>query len=356
MWLQKLQAHGLRSFQDLDINFDPGINVLFGDNGVGKTSILEGIDVLSRGKSFRSSKLGHIINYDLPELIIFGEIHSNNQIHKLGIKHLNSVSELHMDEKKVKKWSEFAAILPVIDIHPETYLLVMGGPIERRKFLNWGVFHVEPSFISSWTEYTKALKQRNFCLKTRKIGDARNWHHVLSEKGTSISAWLTKYCTDLSPYVAELSKEFGLSDQLELIYDPGWDKSVKLSDLLESELDANEVPFSTQVGPHRGDLKIKWNGKVFAKTSSRGQQKILSIALKLAQAELLKAKSSKSSVYLIDELPAELDIPRRKIALDLLSRLDSQVIISAVTKESIDCVKMSAKWFHVEPQTVSSVV
>lgn len=356
MWLKKLQANALRSFIDLEITFEPGINVLFGDNGVGKTSILEGIDVLSRGKSFRSSKIAQIINYDLSEFLVYGEVCDQDQFYKLGVKYKNKAAELHLNQQKVKKWSEFAAILPIIDIHPETYLLVMGGPIERRKFLNWGAFHVEPSFRSQWSEYSKAIKQRNFCLKTRKIADAGNWHHVLSEKGTVISSILNEYCTNLSPYVSDLLKQFGLDGQIDLKYEAGWDQEKSFTDLLEAELLEDEVPFATQVGPHRGDLKIKWNGRRFARTSSRGQQKILSIVLKLAQAELLKSLRDKSSVYLIDELPAELDITRRKTALNFLNSLDSQVIISAVTKESIDCVNMSAKWFHVEHQTVSSVV
>ena len=356
MWLHKLQAHALRSFIDLDLSFEPGINVLYGDNGVGKTSILEGIDILSRGKSFRTSKLSQIINYDLTEFILYGEVCSDDHIHKLGIKHKDHQSELHLNQQKVKKWSEFASILPIIDIHPETYLLVMGGPIERRKFLNWGAFHVEPSFLSTWSEYSKAVKQRNICLKTRKISEARNWHHVLHEKGTEISSILAKYCSNLTPFVQGLIKEFGFMDQIELTYKPGWDLDRELSDLLEEELLENEVPHVTQVGPHRGDLGIRWHGHQFAKTSSRGQQKIISIVLKLAQAELLKSSCGKSCVYLVDELPAELDINKQKTALTLLASLNSQVIISAVTKESIDYQNMSAKWFHVEHQSVSSVV
>ena len=356
MWLQKMQAHALRSFHDLEIVFEPGINVLFGDNGVGKTSILEGIDVLSRGKSFRASKISQIINYDLSEILIYGEVVSNaEEILKLGIKHQNNHAELHINQTKAKKWSELAVILPIVDIHPETYLLVMGGPSIRRKYLNWGVFHVEPSFLSIWREYTKALKQRNCSLKARKYADARNWHHVLSEKGEQISQLLVKYCTNLKPYVTALSEEFGLSNQIELSYAPGWDQNSSLFELLENEL-MDDYPYTTQFGPHRGDLNITWGGKKFSKTSSRGQQKILSIVLKLAQAELLKKYSAKSCVYLIDELPAELDLNKRKIALNLLNSIDSQVIISAVTKDSIDCVNLTAKWFHVERQAVSSMV
>jgi DNA replication and repair protein RecF len=356
VWLQQLQAQGLRSFIQCELLFSPGINVVYGDNGVGKTSILEGINVLSCGKSFRTSNVSNIITNGKSELILFGRVSNKKQTMQLGAQFGTGSKELRLNREKVKKWSDLAKNLPVLDIHPESYLLITGGPVERRKFLNWGMFHVEPSYAQIWSEYSRALKQRNICLKTRNINYARHWHQSLSQQGQIITEALFKYVHQISPYVNEILQMFDFTQLIELTYSPGWDQSYCLEELLDQELQSNNFPLSTQNGPHRGDLKINWQDRTFSKTSSRGQQKVLAIALKLAQAKLLKQRYDKSSVYLLDELPAELDSKRREIALDILGKLDSQVIISAVSRESMRCFDKEVKWFHVKHGSVSSVV
>ncbi len=356
MWLQQLQAQGLRSFIECELSFSSGINVLYGDNGVGKTSILEGINILSCGKSFRTSKISNIITTGKSELTLFGQVSNQDQLTQLGVLIGAGLKELRINREKVKKWSELAKNLPVLEIHPESYLLITGGPIERRKFLNWGMFHVEPDYAKTWSEYTRALKQRNICLKTRNIKHARYWHQSLSQYGEVISAGLLKYSQEISPYVDEMLKVFGFTEKVDLIYSSAWDQNYSLEELLDAELQSNELPMSTQNGPHRGDLKIHWQERVFSKTSSRGQQKILAISLKLAQAKLLKQQYEKSTVYLLDELPAELDSQRREIALEILGKLESQVIISAVSRDSMRCLNKEVKWFHVKHNSVTSVV
>ncbi|MDW3095953.1 MAG: DNA replication/repair protein RecF [Gammaproteobacteria bacterium] len=356
MWLQQLQAQGLRSFTECQLSFSPGINVLYGDNGVGKTSILEGINVLSCGKSFRTSKVSDIVSNGKSELVLFGEVSDQQDLIQLGVQFGHGIKELRINRGKVSKWAHLAKILPVLDIHPESYLLITGGPVERRKYLNWGMFHVEPNYAQVWSDYTKALKQRNFCLKTRNIKQARHWHQCMAKNGQNISVALKKYSVDIAPYIDGLLDRFGFPESIDLKYYPGWDLDYSLEALLDDELQTSELPLSTQNGPHRGDLKIYWQGRLFSKSSSRGQQKVLAIALKLAQAQLLQQRYGKSSIYLIDELPAELDKHRREVALEILAQLDSQVIISAVSKDSMSCLGKQLKWFHVEHGCVSAVV
>lgn len=356
MWLQQLQAQGLRSFSECELSFSPGINVIFGDNGVGKTSILEGISVLSCGKSFRTSKVSNIITTGQSELVLFGEVSNQTQSCHLGARLAPGIKELRLNREKVNKWSELAKNLPILDIHPESYLLITGGPVERRKFLNWGMFHVEPEFAHSWSEYMRAIKQRNVCLRNKDIKNARPWHQSLAKLGVVISESLQRYTHEISPYINEMLQIFEINEKVDLFYSPGWDQTYSLETLLDRELQSSDLPLSTQSGPHRGELKILWQGQSFSKTSSRGQQKVLAMALKLAQAKLLEDKYEKPSIYLLDELPAELDYTRRQIALDILSKLDSQVIISAVSRDSVKCLNDEVKWFHVKHRHVSSVV
>ena len=357
MWLQRLQAQGLRCFEQCELNFSRDINVIYGNNGAGKTSILEGISVLSCGKSFRTNKLSHVIHQHLDELILFGEVNSaTDSTIKLGIHHKSGLTELRINQEKAQKWSEIAKNLPVLDIHPESYLLVTGGPVERRKFLNWGMFHVEPGFGKIWAEYSRAIKQRNSCLRHRQLEQASFWHQSIAELGEKIALDLQHYVDLIIPYVSQICSQFGLSDELTISYYRGWNQEHSLLNHLQEELQAEEIGFSTSHGPHRGDIKISWKNQPFSKTSSRGQQKVLTIAMKIAQAQYLKEHSSKSSIYLIDELPAELDKQRREIAFDLFAQLDSQIIISAVSKASVDYITRDIKWFHVEQSCVSAVV
>ena len=357
MWLQKLQAEGLRSFKQCEISFSHGINVLFGENGAGKTSILEGIHVLSCGKSFRTSSLVNVTHHDASMLTLYGEVVNLGNTSQLGVRiSSSSEKELRLNRETTSGWSELAKSLPVLDIHPESYLLVTSGPSERRKFLNWGVFHVEQGFSKMWSEYSKAVKQRNFCLKTRNISQAKHWHHTLADHGEAISKQISNYCLEIVPRVNEILSLFGFTQSIRFEYTPGWDSRLGLKVALDNELRSDDLSLFTQVGPHRGDLKISWNGKLFAKTSSRGQQKMMAIALKLAQAKTIKQKYGKSIVYLVDELQAELDGKQTQIALEILAQLDSQIIITALSREAMKRLDQPIKWFHVKHGCVSSVV
>ena len=357
MWLKSLQAQNLRSFENFSLAFSPDINFFIGDNGAGKTSILEAVDVLSRGKSFRSASLKHIANYNDPRLTLFSELQANDgNTTQLGVQCHNNVTELKINREKVKKWSSLATFLPVIDIHPESYTLITGAPSERRRFLAWGTFHVEPSFLQAWSAYHRALKQRNSCLKERNIEQARNWHPVLAESGEAITRLFEQYTQQLIPYVHELLGEFELPEDIQLQFLSGYNNQSLLQQL-EKELENQLVPTATTCGPQRSDIQITWNGHTFAKTSSRGQQKVLAMTLKLAQARLLSHTQDKPSVYLIDELPAELDEKHCLNALNIIRHLKSQAFITSVSNDRISGFTGSAtKTFHVERGHVSEMV
>lgn len=358
MHVSQLCAQHLRLFQNLEIELSAGINVIIGENGAGKTSILEAIDVLSRGKSFRTANLAEVTHHNYKNMMISAEINNSNQPSlRLGMVRTQTNTQLRINGEDTRRWSELTTHLPLLTIHPESYLLVTGGPAERRKYLDWGLFHVEPQFLEAWRSYMKALKQRNYCLKQRQIDEARQWHHVLAEKGEAISHWRSGYGEGIIPIVQLFASKLGLNAPISFKYECGWKKHVGLLDALEQELQVDTSPSNTQSGPHRAEWLLMWKDGIFSKTSSRGQQKILAIALMLAQAKYLYEQHKKSSLYLIDELPAELDQIRCAKVLKLLHEFDSQTLITSVAKEPVSHIDAEdTKWFHVERGQVTTML
>lgn len=358
MHLFKLWAQHLRLFDHLEIELSPAINVFVGDNGAGKTSILEAVDILSRGKSFRTPNISEVVAHHEEELVIAAEIlESSQQSTHLGIAKNGSGTQLRIDQQNVARWSELTQYLPLLSIHPESYRLITDGPNQRRKYLDWGLFHVEPTFKKVWRDYSRALKQRNFCLRQQQINEASSWHHVLVKEGEELNRLRNAYFREISPIVQAIAPKIGLIDDIVLDFKPGWNQRDSLLELLENELTNGKLPSSTQYGPHRAEMTFSWKDTSFAKSSSRGQQKILAIALKLAQAEHLYKNYNRSSVYLIDELPAELDQARCEKVLSLLSSLRNQILITSIAREPLaKLTTQEMNWFHVERGQVTSML
>ena len=155
----------------------------------------------------------------------------------------------------------------------------------------------------------------------------------------------------------EIADKLGLKEAIVFKYRRGWSAEFELMELLDKELNNQEPPISTQYGPHRAEIAISWQDGKFAKSSSRGQQKVLAIALKLAQATHLFEQYQKSSIYLIDELPAELDHARCESVLNLLAELKNQVLITSVSQDPVaGLTDQEIKWFHVERGNVTSML
>lgn len=357
MYISSLRIVNIRLFESLQIDLGSGFNVFLGKNGAGKTTILEAIDVLSRGKSFRTSNLSEVIKQNQSDLAISSSIISqDNNETSLSFIRKKSTSALKINSLTTPKWSEITSYLPIISIHPESYLVITGGPNERRKYIDWGLFHVEPNFRMSWSSYVRALKQRNTCLRNKQTNDAKQWHIVLNEYGLNIHQARIRYIEAITPLIKSYATKLNLKHSIDIQYQQGWSSEYELLDLLEQELNGDDLPLSTSVGPHRANISLKWQGKKFSTTSSRGQQKVLAIAMYLAQSQYMADNFSKKGIYLIDELPAELDQETCQKVLLLLSELNSQIVITAVSAHYLrDFVPENTKWFHVEHGHASSI-
>lgn len=338
MPLDRLTFLGLRNLTSLDMRPEPGVNLIVGDNGSGKTSLLEGIHILGMGRSFRTQHLKHVIGHEEEALTLHGRLAGDPPL-LLGIRRQRSSSELEMRMagERVARISELVEALPLQLINPDAFRLLEGSPASRREFLDWGVFHVKHEFLDGWKRARRALKHRNALLRHGRI-DAQSiavWERELAYWSELIDAMRDGYMTEFLPVFEETLAELLPLPELSLRYYRGWDRKRSLADILEQGRGSDQQMGFTQQGPQRADLRIRLARRPALEVLSRGQQKLVVSAMKLAQGRLLEKMTGRTCIYLIDDLPAELDAKHRAVFGRWLERMQCQVFITSVECEAI---------------------
>ena len=350
--LSRLEVHNFRNIENLSISPAHDVNLIVGDNGSGKTSILESIHLLATGKSFRSHLIDPMIRNDCAEAILFAQDVEGGSF---GLKKpRNRKHDLKLNGQNQKNWDEVIRSLPVQVLDASSFQLLEGGPKARRRFLDWGVFHVEPQFVDAWRRSKKALANRNQLLKQPGLdeGQLLAWDRELSTAAELIDAARADYIDNLLPNFNQVFQELdGESDGLTIEYQRGWESGQGLAEALIANRDRDLRYGASQVGPHRADIQIKVGKRKAVEILSRGQQKILICALKIAQGKLFAEAIDQQCHYLIDDLPAELDEQNRERVLTQLLGLGGQLFVTAVDEKALlikaqDSIEVAT--FHVE--------
>ncbi|OOY52712.1 hypothetical protein BOW16_04415 [Solemya velum gill symbiont] len=347
MSLDTLTIKDFRNIESLELKLSPGFNQITGPNGAGKTSILEAIYVLSRGRSFRSSDVRHQIRLQQPFFEVTARTDDNKVI---GMRKSGSQVVARFNQQPVTRLSEIAEHLPVFAITPNSHQLLEGVPDIRRRFLDWGLFHVEHSYWKQIQLYNRILKQRNAALKMRDES-ARHWDQQLIDSAATITSlrdsFIEKINLEFQSVVSQLMGEM----KVNLSYSPGWDsKHLQLLEALNNKLSLDQERGFTSVGPHRCDLKITNNNRSIKDTLSRGQQKVVAIALIVAQVVYISSVSQKRPVLLIDDIPSELDSKHLQSLISFLDRVDAQKVITSVQPVK-ELEEYESLLFHVEHGT-----
>ena len=346
MHLIRLQLTEFRNFADAGLDPCPGINWLAGENGAGKTSILEAIYLLSRGRSFRSNSASVLIRDGAQALTVFAR--GENPTATLGMKRSRSDWQGKINGEVSQRVSQFAQQLPVVLIEPSNHALVHGGPDVRRAFMDWGMFHVEPGYLQTWRRYSRLLQQRNAALKTNApeaMLDALE--HPMSEAAQAVDQARSQYVDALKQETAPLHESLGLRfDPVDLEYPPTQNPVSYLSIWQQSRQRDREQGF-TRAGPHRADLKLIANQRLAAPRLSRGQQKLTALMLMLAQLEV-SMRAGKRPVLLLDDPTSELDGAHLRRLMAWIQACSTQVWVAAVDPPQ----GVEARVFHVEHGTV----
>jgi DNA replication and repair protein RecF len=327
-----------------------------GKNGSGKTSLLEAVYVVSTGRSFRTRSVETLINRhgSDEEFILFGVLSSRSLSHQVGIKKSKTLpGQIRVNKETIRSASQLAKLSPTILIDPLSFELLNGAPVQRRQFLDWGVFHVEHHFSACWNSYINCLKQRNSLLRNAKIDgiSLSVWDARLAEAGDLVNQQRTAYFNEFKRRLAIYLDYFALDENIKIHFSKGWDKTKSLSQALMDSQEKDIERKFTQSGPHRADIKVSLYGQPAKENLSRGQQKLLIIALYLAQMQTLHDLNGRETVVLIDDVTAELDLENLITVFNKLLSLDTQVIVTMLNDAVMGPLFTSAdnyKMFHVE--------
>lgn len=329
MPLRRAQVTDFRCLPSASLEFDPKFTLISGPNASGKTSLLEALYVLGRGRSFRTRRLEHLIRRGADHFVVFGEVEGASGRVPVGVEGSVSGMRAKIAGQTPATLAELALRLPIQIIDPEVHRLIEEGPGRRRRFLDWGVFHVEPEFVFRWQRYNQVLKQRNAALKSLDSAQVLPWDRELILFGEHITAARRRYIELLAGHAAGIARNL-LGLELTLSYRPGWSKDLSFPEALAASADHDREMGSTQVGPHRAELSLRLDGSAVRDRISRGQQKLLAAALLMAQVKLFPEGAPVQPTLLLDDPAAELDGDRLARLIDVVWRQPVQLVVTTL--------------------------
>lgn len=352
MIVERLDIENVRNIASGHLQFDPGINVLAGANGAGKTAVLEALHLLFRGRSFRTSRTESIVRHGEERLAVgVGCRHTEQGQLRLSYVRERSRAEWRRDGLALRQSSAAAQLLPIQVLLPDVAELVFGGPGERRRWLDWGAFHVKHDHAPMLRDYQRILRHRNALLRTGDLATLPAWTAQLADAGEAVARTRRDYLRriqDAALAAIELLSP-GLSPSLDL--HAGW-QGDSLAEALGREWDRDVKSGVTNAGPHRADVGIHCGSAEAIQVLSRGQGKVVASALRLAQAEDLAA-SGKRTLFLIDDVGAELDRDHNERFYALLDGMGGQIVATSTKTDAGGMLEgpRKGRLFHVKQGT-----
>ncbi len=350
--IDSINIHNLRGLEETSLALGPSVNLWVGDNGAGKTSILEAAAILSLGRSFVTPRAKSAIALGADALTVFGRVSQNDERHRLAVQISSSEDRrLRFNGRVAKGQAALNRVLPVLVIAPHGPDLIVGSPSDRRRFLDWGAFHWSGGDSRVFNALSRVLIQRNAGLRSGILseGELEAWDHQIVGLGEAVDSWRRAFVDAVVPRFSSLLGSLGLGIELRIEYKNGWGTS-SLGVALTNNRERDRRGKLSHVGPHRADL-IVYRGEARAtETLSRGQLKIANLALVLAQ---LKAATDreKSPVLCMDDPGAELDSKNLSSVWDVVLGMGCQVLATGMTHQraglELGRVK-DAKVFHVK--------
>lgn len=356
MRITRLEIRDVRILEESRLEPAARLNFFCGPNGSGKTALLEAIYILSRGRSFRTHRMSEALRHGRNSLQVCGYIqHGMDGEVVAGVEWGKGALQMRYQGERVRRVSEHAARLPVILLTPDSQLLVFGEPRERRHWLDWAMFHVEPSYLETWRCYFRALRHRNALLKD-------------GMRGTELSPWeesMGQYAGALEnarrAFISELNRTFShlaaavWSEAPQINLSSGWDMAEPLQDRLKRDRGSDCEAGFTRAGPHRSDISFYTGEHALGAVFSRGECKLFLSILMLSQAEVVAVRTGENPLLLADDFGAELDPTGREKLHSLAMTWPWQTFMTG-TDCHWDPVPPDSAVFHVEHGQVRKMV
>ena len=347
MKISKFKAENFRNIEKCEIEFTDGVNLIYGGNALGKTNVIEGIYLFSRGRSFRTAQEKDLVKYDAQGFRIAIDYESLDGECSLEYASFGREKRRRRNGYAVKSAKELIEGFKAILFHPDNLSLVKGGPEERRAFLNIAAAQYYPAYISDYARFATALDNRNALLKNASKGmyvdegELIAWSESMAEYAAAIYLTRVEYLKKLEVYVKEIGLKISdgkeeISFEYKSDVALATDRAGVISEYrraLTSSLDRERIVGSSLYGPQRDDIIIKINGQPTRGFASQGQQRSIVLSMKLAEGEVIRDTFGEYPVFLLDEMLSELDEGRRRFVLDSLD--GKQTIITACECEEM---------------------
>ncbi len=360
MSIERLILADFRNVSQGTVDLHNRINFVVGDNGSGKSSLLEAIFYLAHGKSFRTNKLDNLVRHGQGNFVVNVK---DEKGRRLGIKRdlLSNETIIKIDGNRFTKLSELAKNIAAQIVTPESFKLFFGGPKERRRFVDLGLFHVKHEYSEQWKLFSRVLKQRNACLRSGADNKTLSyWTKLFVEHSEKVAAVRENYVEQLK---AELAKWLNIllpdiEQKTQVQYLRGWNSKRNLADVLLENAGRERKQGFSLYGAQKFDVKFLYENQAIETELSRGQQKLFLLALTLAQTKLIEKVKQVKPILLIDDIGAELDTSSRQRLATAISDIESQIIITAIEKKVLEVLipeDNKFKMFHVKHGKLSEI-
>ncbi len=355
MRIAQLGIDNLRAFSRVELVPASRFNLFVGSNGAGKTSVLEAIHVLSTGRSFRSGTRDALIRRGESSFRVFAQVNDEARhcTSRLGLERGTKAWNARLDGETVSSLSQLFTQLAVLCFEPSSHQLIAGAAEQRRRFVDWALFHVEPDFLPAWRRYQRAMKQRNALLRANLANECDPWDEEMIISGQAITEQRRSWLQGLEPILQAATQRFlpelGFA---RLLFSPGWNEKSGLREALVASRQRDAVLGYGATGPHRADWSLVFEQAPQREMLSRGQEKLAVLACLLSQGKCFAANTGRWPVMLFDDLASELDAQHLENALDWLSSIPAQIWITGTSQLPMWGSVLSSSnenaMFHVE--------
>ena len=351
-FLRELRIRNFRNLGSVELKFTSQVNVIEGQNGSGKTSLLDAIHLLATGKPFSGGTPADFVSRGATETVVNGEVDCDGVVVRLGVEKSRLGTACRANGASVRSASSLMAYLPVISLDAQLYQLVSNSPAYRRSLIDRTLFHVEPDYLDLFKKFHRSMQHRNEAIRQRSSGSALEfWDEEFCSLGLAVDRRRQAGVAALNSFLSSMEPWAGAgAGTLRLEYRSGWRAGLSLREALSEGAEREKQWNMTLVGPQRAELRVTVDGVGAKQRVSRGQAKRIACLLVAAQLAYLEETSQVEPVLLVDDLSAELDQQAQRVVLETLLNGRRQTFVTAIDYEVLAKGKYldNAQRFHVE--------